>query len=149
MSERIESSPLTRWRAPAIRKIFRGSSVADILATVFLILLFVAVTAPGLLTPYDPLVPDQNATLQSLSLVHPFGTDYMGRDLLARVIYGTRRTVAGSLVAVVIGLLSGISLGLLAAYFGKFADAVIGRRAAIAAIATVADQHRGAAVPAG
>ncbi len=101
--------------------------VGDTLAVGLLGLIGVAIVAPGLLTPYDPLVPDPSVTLQSLSWAHPFGTDYLGRDLLARVIYGTRRTIAGSLAAVLIGLASGMLLGLLAAYFGKVVDALIGR----------------------
>jgi peptide/nickel transport system permease protein len=127
MSERVEPRPTTLRRLPAIHGAFRDFSVGDVLAVSFLTMVIVAVIAPGVLTPYDPLVPDPNATLQPLSLAHPFGTDYMGRDLLTRVIYGSRRTIAGSLVAVVIGLFSGILLGLFGAYFGRIVDTVIGR----------------------
>lgn len=127
MSERADLRPAALRRLPVIGGAFRDFSIADFIAAGFLTLLVVAVIAPGALTPYDPLVPDPNATLQPLSLAHPFGTDYMGRDLLSRVIHGARRTIAGSLVAVVIGLFSGILLGLFSAFFGRIVDSVIGR----------------------
>jgi peptide/nickel transport system permease protein len=127
MSERVDRRPAALRRLPTSHGVFRDFSIADIIAMAFLGLVVIAVITPGALTPYDPLVPDPNATLQPLSLGHPFGTDYMGRDLLTRVVYGARRTIAGSLMAVVIGLFSGIVLGLLSAWFGGIIDAVIGR----------------------
>ena len=99
----------------------------DILALAFLLVLAAAIVVPGWLTPYDPLLPDPSATLLAPSWQHPFGTDYLGRDLLSRVLFGTGRTLAGSLVAVLIGLGVGIVLGLAAAYFGGWIDALVGR----------------------
>ncbi|MCB4770437.1 ABC transporter permease [Ancylobacter sp. Lp-2] len=127
MTEQLEYSAIPRRRLPTLPPLLRGLSVADALALGFAGLLLVAVIAPQLLTPYDPLVPDPGATLQAPSLAHPFGTDYLGRDLLSRVIHGTWRTIAGSLVAVMIGLFGGIVLGIASAYFGKTVDAIIGR----------------------
>ncbi len=59
---------------------------------------------------------------------HPFGTDRLGRDILTRVIFGLRTTVIITVVTLVTGsLVLGITLGLLAGYFGKFIDTVIMR----------------------
>ncbi|WP_243858573.1 ABC transporter permease [Mycobacterium sp. DL440] len=94
-----------------------------------LLLLLVAamIVAPSAIAPYDPLQENPNLPLAGPSLAHPFGTDYIGRDLLSRVIAGTGTTIAGSFIAVVIGLLVGTILGLLAAYFGRITDSVVGR----------------------
>ena len=65
---------------------------------------------------------------QGPSLVHPFGTDRLGRDILTRIIYGLRTTVIITVASLVGGsLIIGISLGLLAGYFGRFIDTVIMR----------------------
>lgn len=114
-------------RGPARRLRLRDVAVVDWVAIVVVAFLVLAVVAPGLLTPYDPLRPDSNAILQAPSSAHPFGTDYLGRDLLSRVVYGTVRTMVGSAIAVVIGLGIGTVLGLVAAYFGGIVDAVISR----------------------
>ncbi|KAF1020172.1 MAG: Glutathione transport system permease protein GsiD [Paracidovorax wautersii] len=114
------------WR-PATWLAWLPRRPGDLAAVGLLLLIALAAIAPGWLTPYDPLLPDPSATLAPPSWVHPFGTDYLGRDLLARLIHGTGRTIAGSMVAVVIGLGAGIVLGLIAAYFGGWVDAVVGR----------------------
>lgn len=118
-------SPVRPLRA--LRRAAVGLGPADALALVFVALLLVATVAPWLLTPYDPLDPDETAVLAPPSWAHPFGTDYLGRDLLSRIVYGTSRTFFGSAVAVLIGLGSGIVLGLLAATLGGAVDAVISR----------------------
>ncbi|AYF98187.1 ABC transporter permease [Protaetiibacter intestinalis] len=117
-------------QAAPIRLLRRATAnlhAVDVLAITFVLLLLVATVAPWLLTPYDPLVPDEAAVLAPPSWAHPFGTDYLGRDLLSRIVHGTSRTFFGSAVAVLIGLGSGIVLGLLAATLGGAVDAVISR----------------------
>lgn len=99
----------------------------DIAAIAVLALLVVAIAIPGVLTPYDPLAAAPGQTLQAPSLAHPFGTDYLGRDLFSRVMHGTSRTLLASAIAVAIGLGAGTLLGLIAAYFGRGIDAVISR----------------------
>ncbi|MET0932937.1 MAG: ABC transporter permease [Mycetocola sp.] len=99
----------------------------DYLALAVVALVLLALLAPRLLSPYDPLAGDDASILTAPSLAHWFGTDYLGRDLLSRIIHGTGRTLLGSAVAVVIGLGVGTTLGLLAAYFGGLADAIISR----------------------
>ena len=112
---------------PTVRERLARLGASEYLALGFVGLLIVATVAPQLLAPYGPLDPDEANVLVAPSLAHPFGTDYLGRDLLSRVIYGTSRTFFGSAVAVVIGLGAGTLLGLLAANFGGWVDAVISR----------------------
>ncbi|MGH3638568.1 MAG: ABC transporter permease [Mycobacterium sp.] len=102
-------------------------NVWDLLAVSFLVLVAAMIIAPSAIAPYDPLQENPNLPLAGPSLAHPFGTDYIGRDLLSRVIAGTGATIAGSFIAVVIGLVVGTVLGLLAAYFGRAADSIISR----------------------
>jgi len=97
------------------------------LALGYLVLIVLAIVFPQLFTGYDPLKPSAAATLRAPSWQHWFGTDYLGRDVFARVVYGTARTLTGSLVAVSIGLFAGILLGLAAASLGGVIDSVIGR----------------------
>lgn len=108
-------------------RLLSGLKVVDVLAIAFVVLLLIATIAPWLLTPFDPLEPDEANVLAAPSWLHPFGTDYLGRDLLSRIVYGTSRTFFGSAVAVLIGLGGGIVLGLLAATLGGFVDTVISR----------------------
>ena len=112
---------------PPFRQRLAALSWSEYVALSFVAVLIVATVAPQLLAPYSPLDPDEANVLVAPSLIHPFGTDYLGRDLLSRVIYGTSRTFFGSAVAVVIGLGAGTVLGLLAANFGGWVDAVISR----------------------
>ena len=85
------------------------------------IIVFLLLTA--VFSPF--LAPDKNAVfdinprekLKAPSWVHPFGTDQMGRDILSRVIFGTRVTVVIALIAVGSALLIGVPIGLVAGYY--------------------------------
>ncbi|MBU0969213.1 MAG: ABC transporter permease [Proteobacteria bacterium] len=81
----------------------------------------------GMIAPYDPFLPAPLDRLQPPSFAHWFGTDSLGRDILTRVIYGSRISLMIGLVSVGISLVPGTILGLLAGYFGKTLDAVIMR----------------------
>ena len=87
------------------------------------LLLFVAIAAP-LVSPYDPTLVDVTTALLPPSLEHPLGTDDLGRDVLSRVIWGSRISLSVGLIAVSIGFLVGVSLGLLAGYVGGLLDLV-------------------------
>ena len=102
-------------------------NVWDVPPILFLLLIAAMIIAPGTIAPYDPLQENPALPLAGPTLAHPFGTDYIGRDLLSRVIAGTAATIAGSFIAVIIGLLAGTILGLLAAYFGRATDSIISR----------------------
>jgi len=93
----------------------------------FLILLafvLIAVLAPAL-APYDPIKIIRGAVKQEPSLTYPFGTDNLGRDVLSRVIFGTRVSITVGLIAVAIALLIGTTAGTIAAYYGGRIDALI------------------------
>lgn len=89
-------------------------------------ILIVTIFAP-LFSPYNPILQNPNDTFLSPRWGHLFGTDQFGRDLVARVFYGGRNTIAGSVVSVLIATLVGTWLGLLAGYVGGFLDLVIMR----------------------
>jgi peptide/nickel transport system permease protein len=82
-----------------------------------LVLLLLAIFAP-LVAPYDPVHVDTSHTLEGPNWAHLFGTDDLGRDVLSRVLWGARISLTVGLISVGIGLLVGISLGLLAGYAG-------------------------------
>jgi peptide/nickel transport system permease protein len=81
----------------------------------------------NLISPYDPFYQDYDHVIESPSFSHPLGTDDIGRDILSRIIYGSRVSVCVGIVAVAIALLMGIPLGLMAAFFGGWIDDVIMR----------------------
>lgn len=79
------------------------------------------------LSPYDPLKSDITNRLQPPSLVHPFGTDALGRDLLTRVLYGGRISLLVGFMVVVITLLIGVPVGAIAGYYGGWVDDMLMR----------------------
>ena len=98
--------------------------------TVFLLmaigLILVAILAP-VICPADPYKSVLTDALQPPSAEHWFGTDKLGRDLFTRVIYGSRVSLASSLILVSVILVVGSLLGVIAGYFGGVVDAVIMR----------------------
>lgn len=98
------------------------------MAGLFIVLLVVAVAilAP-VIAPYDPLKVSFEDSLKSPSLEHPFGTDLLGRDILSRIIYGSRVSLQVGIIAVAISVFIGLILGLVAGFFGSWVDVVIMR----------------------
>ena len=82
--------------------------------------------APAL-SPYDPIKTNQRDPLEPPSVAHLMGTDRFGRDILSRVLWGGRISLAVGLVSVGIAACSGVVLGLAAGYYGRRVDAVIMR----------------------
>lgn len=109
------------------RSALTGIGLGDWLAVGFLAVVAISIAAPWIIAPGDPLGASPGNTLLPPSLQHPFGTDYLGRDLYTRVVHGAGRTLFGSLIAVVIGLGVGSLLGLVAAYFGRGTDLIVSR----------------------
>lgn len=92
----------------------------------FLIVLgfmFTVVFAP-LLAPYDYAAQDIPSMLHGPSRAHPLGTDHLGRDLLSRIIYGSRIALGVAVPAVSVALIGGLVLGLTAGYLGGVVDNV-------------------------
>lgn len=93
----------------------------------FVILLFGVAFAAPWIASHSPTAYDLNAVLEPPSLAHPFGTDEEGRDLLARLVYGTRVSLAVGFIAVALYVAIGILLGALAGYYGGWVDALVSR----------------------
>lgn len=91
-----------------------------------LLLIVVAIFAP-VIAPYDPTFQEYTALSEPPSLDHPFGTDTLGRDVFSRVIFGSRYAVFLGIVIVGIQMLIGVSLGLIAGYYGGMIESVIMR----------------------
>jgi peptide/nickel transport system permease protein len=79
------------------------------------------------IAPYDPMQMDTKNMLAPPELGHPFGTDYLGRDILSRVIYGGKVTLLVGFSAGVIMTAIGLLIGLLSGYFGGRVDLVLMR----------------------
>ncbi|MDE0446805.1 MAG: ABC transporter permease [Spirochaetaceae bacterium] len=130
MSERTATSaaPATgtgaRGRRSFVRRLLRDRSTT--LPLLFLLALVSVAAGADLLTRYDPLDPVAEP-LQPPSGPFPIGTDEIGRDILTRVVYASRITLAVGVMSSVGALLIGVPLGLLAGWFGRFADAVVMR----------------------
>jgi peptide/nickel transport system permease protein len=91
-----------------------------------LLWLLVALAAPWL-APYDPLAQDLAATLQPPSVVHLLGTDNFGRDILSRIIWGTRLDLQMGVFGVLFPFIIGTFIGAMSGYFGGFVDMVLMR----------------------
>lgn len=87
---------------------------------------FVALAAP-LIAPYDPFEMDLPNKLQPPSIEHWMGTDDKGRDVLSRIIYGTRLSMGIGFAAVLFGSFFGIIMGLIGGYYGGWIDAILSR----------------------
>ena len=106
---------------------FRANRIAVGGLVVILILVILAIFAP-LFSPYDPI----NDVFRGMRGVgptsaHPFGYDHLGRDLLSRVIFGTRVALLVGLIATGISVTIGVVMGAVAGYFGNRSDTLISR----------------------
>ena len=108
------------------RRVFFGRPVVIAGFVVILILLFTAIFAP-FISPYDPYDQDLRNSLQDPGLDHWLGTDPLGRDVLSRLIYGTRTSLQVGLISVGVATIIGMTLGLVAGYFGRWLEAIIMR----------------------
>jgi peptide/nickel transport system permease protein len=117
--------PLESPARRALRRLVKrkGAVVGLVVITTFILL---ALLAP-VISPYDAVATSWSLVRKPPSALHWFGTDELGRDSLARVIYGARASLLAGLISVTIAMSIGVPLGLLAGYRGGFADALISR----------------------
>ncbi len=110
-----------------LRALFRDSRTR-IAFVVLLLLALGAILAP-LLAPYDPIaqLDIEHLNSQPPSAAHPFGTDPYSRDVLSRLIYGSRVSLAVGLGSVALAMSFGIAVGIVAGYLGGAFDAVLMR----------------------
>src|SRR5207245_9597320 len=87
--------------------------------TISAVVLLCALAAP-VLAPYDPNEQDYLAITDPPSLAHPLGTDDLGRDVLSRIMYGSRVSLEVGLISVGIAIGVGVLVGLLAGFAGGF-----------------------------
>ena len=114
-------SPLTQ----GLRRL-RKSATALVGAAIVALLLVVALFA-DVLAPQSPTDSDQMRTFARPSWDHPLGTDQLGRDMLSRVIHGTRISLIVGVSSVLLALFVGVPLGLIAGYYGGRVDGLIMR----------------------
>ncbi|HWD16687.1 MAG TPA: ABC transporter permease [Casimicrobiaceae bacterium] len=112
-------------RTPALVRLLHRPAAAFGLVVIALFVAM-AIAAP-LIAPYDPIGTSFSTVRKAPSAAHWFGTDEIGRDVLSRVIFGARASLAAGVVSVLISLAIGVPVGLLAGYAGGRTDMLISR----------------------
>jgi peptide/nickel transport system permease protein len=120
-----DKAPRARW-LQAVYDFARQRPLGAIGAAIILVMVVVAICAPWL-APFDPLETDYGAMLAAPGEKHWLGTDAYGRDVLSRVIYGSRTALIVGLGASLIGATIGALIGVASAYFGGRIDLVVQR----------------------
>lgn len=133
MAKKIERNKNTAKKKVTLWTRFRHN-IAAFISTIVLIVLFVMVFAAPLFTTYQAYTTDLYARLaapgtpgQDGQSVHLLGTDQLGRDIYARILYGGQASLRVGFIVTIIGAVIGIILGMLAGYFGGWADMIIMR----------------------
>ena len=121
---RIEE-PHAGWQGAIVRFI-RQRPLGAIGAAIVIVMAVLAATA-GLIAPYDPLETDYAAMLAPPDAKHWLGTDAFGRDVLSRVIYGSRTALMVGLGASLLGAIIGSLIGVASAYFAGRTDMIVQR----------------------
>jgi peptide/nickel transport system permease protein len=113
------------WRR-SVREFGQTRPLGAIGAVIVLLNILVALTAHWI-APYDPLQPDYGAMLAAPSAEHWLGTDAFGRDVLTRILYGSRTAMLVGFVSALVGTTLGAVIGVASAYFGGKVDLGIQR----------------------
>ena len=109
----------------ALRKFLRNRP-AVIGAVLMLLFLAMAIAAP-LIAPFDPAQTNFRLVRKPPDALHWFGTDEIGRDVLARIVYGARASLFAGCISVAVAVTLGVPLGLVAGYLGGWWDMIISR----------------------
>jgi ABC-type dipeptide/oligopeptide/nickel transport system permease subunit len=117
-------NPQNPW-VKAFRRMLKNRGAA-IGLTVILFFVFIGVFA-DFIAPFDPIAPNFNALRQPPSAQHLMGTDKQGRDIMSRLIFGTRISLAVGFLSQGLTILIGTIVGALAGYYGGFLDTVLMR----------------------
>ena len=123
--EELTRTERPRWIG-AVLHFVRHRPLGAVGGLIILVVAVVAATA-GLIAPYDPLETDYAAMLAAPSADHWLGTDAYGRDVLSRIIYGSRTALMVGLGASAIGAILGAVIGVASAYFGGRVDLIVQR----------------------
>jgi peptide/nickel transport system permease protein len=111
--------------AEGLRRLRRSATAVvglGIVATLVVVALFA-----DTLAPYSPTINDQTKTFGPPSWEHPLGTDQMGRDMLSRVVHGTRISLIVGVSSVLLALFVGVPFGMVAGFYGGRVDALVMR----------------------
>jgi len=117
----VPSAPGRRVRAQAFIRAMLGTSTGIVGVAIVIGLVFLALFGPAV-APYSYKAVNVAHRLQGPSLAHPFGTDQLGRDILSRVIDGTRIELEVAIPSIGIALTFGLVIGLLGGYLGGLVD---------------------------
>jgi peptide/nickel transport system permease protein len=123
--EAPETTASARWRS-AIVDFCKQRPLGALGAAVVLLNIVVAILA-NLISPYDPLATDYGAMLAAPSRSHWLGTDAFGRDVLTRILYGSRTAMLVGFSCAFVGATLGAVIGVASAYFGGKVDLLIQR----------------------
>ncbi|WP_318708254.1 ABC transporter permease [Candidatus Acetatifactor stercoripullorum] len=116
----------SRWKNSRILKVLFSRRTIVLCMIVLALMILAAVFAP-LIAPYEPNEDNLRSVLQGSSAAHPLGTDGNGRDVLSRMIFGSRVSFIVGIVAVLIASMLGMALGLIAGMTGGIVDTIIMR----------------------
>ncbi len=125
VADRLAEEPQANWRA-AVMDFARRRPLGAVGGLVVALMLVTAAGA-GVLAPYDPVTVDFGAMLARPNAAHWLGTDAFGRDVLSRLIYGSRTALLVGFGAALIGATGGAILGVGSAYFGGKVDLYVQR----------------------
>lgn len=114
-------------KASTKRKLKSFFTVPVVISLIVLVGIIIMAIFSEQLAPYDPNALDLANMLKGPSKVHLLGTDKTGRDLLSRLIVGSRATILSAFGVVVISAIIGIPFGMLAGYYGKWVDVILMR----------------------
>ncbi len=119
----LQRPSLLRRTLGVIRQFIRSSPIGAVSVLIWIVLIVVALLAP-VIAPYDPLEADFSAVRSGPTAAHMLGTDNLGRDVLSRIIYGSRITLIVSVTSVVLGDLLGFAWGISSGYYGRRFDMI-------------------------
>jgi peptide/nickel transport system permease protein len=97
-------------------------SVTALIGFAIVVVLVVVAIFADVLAPHNPIANDQTSTFQRPSWDHPLGTDQLGRDMLSRIVHGTRISLLVGVSSVLLALFVGVPFGMIAGYYGGRID---------------------------
>jgi peptide/nickel transport system permease protein len=122
-TEEVRASPGRLATLGYFAKRYPLGAAGAVIVTMFVLM---AIFAPWI-TRFDPTLTDPRASLAYPGGAHAFGTDFMGRDLWSRIVYGARISLAVGLGSTGLGCLFGVTVGLTSGYFGGWYDLIVQR----------------------
>lgn len=124
-SAEAEVAPtLTRWEQ--FWSIFKHNKLA-LVSLIIILLMFILCYGASIFAPYDPTAQDLSQSLKGPSWEHWLGTDKFGRDVLSRILYGGRISLAIGLLPTTLFMIIGTTLGLISGFIGGKVDSIIMR----------------------